>query len=249
MVANIAQRWAPKLGTSEITPSTYAVEHAVFREETAPYDAWQTLNGFHRWEIAVYEKRQLKYWPIDRSDYDWEVRLSDPGTTISLQGDDSQNLINGVIVRYTDLDTGYETRLSPESFPELKDNAPDNPVNLNGLSKYETLSLSSPTTQASAIQFGRVFLQEFNTAQSPGSITVTGHIRDRAGHWQQGWKVRASDRLIIADLPNDSVRVVGETDWNHDSKQLTISVDSTFKRLDAILARLGVAVEASGFHL
>jgi hypothetical protein len=45
------------------------------------------------------------------------------------------------------------------------------------------------------------------------------------------------------------VRVVGETDWNQDSKQLTIAVDSSFKRLEAILARLGVAIEASNLSL
>jgi len=42
----------------------------------------------------VYEKRRLEYRPIDLSDYDWEVRLSDPGTTVSLQGDDSAHLCN-----------------------------------------------------------------------------------------------------------------------------------------------------------
>jgi hypothetical protein len=111
------------------------------------------------------------------------------------------------------------------------------------------LSLSVPTTEEGALQIGRVYLNEFNQAKSPGSITFQGHLRDRAGHWQQGWKVRASDRLIISDLPNDRVRVVAETDWNHDSKQGTIAVDSSFKRLDAILARLGVQIEASGLSL
>jgi hypothetical protein len=249
MIANIAQRFAPKLDTSGIEQTTFVVPHASFLSDTLPYDAWQTLNAYHRWEMAVYEDRKLLYWPIDLGDWDWEVRLSDPGTTVSLQGDDSTHLCNGVVVSYTDLSTGYETRLSPDDFPELKDESPDNPANLAGRRLYTSMSISVPTTQAGALQMGRMFLAEFNQAQSPGSITITGHIRDRAGHWQQGWKVRASDRLIISDLPNDSVRVVGETEWNHDTKQLTIAVDSSFKRLDAILARLGVAVEASNLQL
>jgi hypothetical protein len=154
-----------------------------------------------------------------------------------------------VIVRYRDLSTGYDTRLTPESHAELQDPSPNNQATLNGLRLYTTLTLSEPTTEGAALQMGRAYLAEFNQAPAPGSITVTGHIRDRAGHWQQGWKVRASDRLIISDLPNDSVRVVGETEWNHDSKTLTIAVDSSFKRLDAVLARLGVAVEASNLSL
>lgn len=249
MMVDMAARWAPKLDTSGIQATTFPVPHASFLNETLPYDAWQTLNSYHRWEIAVYEKRRLDYYPIDLGDWDWDVRLSDPGTTVSLQGDDTANLCNGVVVRYRDLNTGYETRLTPEAFPELADLSPDNPANLNRLRLYTTLTLSEPTTQEGALQMGRVYLAEFNQAKAPGSITITGHIRDRAGHWQQGWKVRASDRLIISDLPNDSVRVVGETEWNHDSKTLTIAVDSSFKRLDAILARLGVAVEASNLQL
>ena len=249
MIRNIASRFATKLDTSGVQTTTFVVPQASFLSETLPYDAFQTLNTYHRFEMDVYEGRRLNYYPLDFSDYDWEIRHSDPGTTVTLQGDDTTNLCNGVVVRYRDLATGYETRLTPESHAELKDTSPDNPANLNALKLYTTLSLSIPTTELAALQIGRTYLAEFNQAQSPGSITVVGHIRDRAGHWQQGWKVRASDRLIISDLPNDSVRVVGETEWNHDSKTLTIAVDSSMKRLDAILARLGVAVEASNLQL
>lgn len=249
MMRHIAGLVAPKLDTSGIQATDYEVPHAAFLSETYAYDAWQTLNTYHRWEIDVYEKRRLNYYGIDLNDWDWEIRLSDPGTTVELQGDDSSNLCNGVIVRYRDLNTGYETRLTPEAFPELADGSPDNPANLNGLKLYTTLALSNPTDQKGAIQIGRTYLAEFNQAAAPGTITVAGHVRDRAGHWQQGWKVRSSDRLTITDMPNDRVRVVGETTWDHDTKLLTIAVDSSFKRLDAILARLGVAVEASGLSL
>jgi hypothetical protein len=249
MMVNIANRWAPKLDTGGVQATTLPIPQASFTDETLPYDSWQTLNAYHRWEIDVYEGRRLNFYPIDLSDWDWEVRLSDPGTTVTLQGDDSTTLCNGVIVRYTDLDTGYETRLTPDEFPELLDSSPDNPANLNDLRLYTTLTLTVPATQEVALQMGRIYLAEFNQAPATGSITIKGHIRDRAGHWQQGWKVRSSDRLIISDFPNDSVRVVGETSWDHDPKELTIAVDGSFKRLDAILARLGVAVEASNLSL
>jgi hypothetical protein len=250
MMRDIAQRFAPKLDTSGIEDTTYVVPHASFLDDIAPYDAWQTLNTYHRWEMAVYEGRKLLYYPLDLNDHDWEVRLSDDETVgSSLQGDDSTHLCNGVTVRYRDLGTGYETRLSPDDFPELKDESPDNPANLNGRKLYPTLVLSNPTDQAGAIQIGRVYLAEFNQALAPGTLTIKGHIRDAAGHWQPVWKVRAGDRLVIADLPNDRVRVVGETNYNHDSLTIEIGVDAGLKRLDAILARLGVAVEAANLSL
>ena len=249
MVKNIASRWAPKLDTSLVQQTTFPVPHASFTSDTYPYDACQSLNAYHRWELGVYEKRRLEYRPIDLSDWDWEIRTTDPGTTIQLQGDDASKLCNGVIVHYRDLASGYEKRITPATNSELADKTPDNPVNIAGLTIWPVLELSVPTTAEAAVQIGRVYLAEFNQAAAPGTITITGHVRDRAGHWQQGWKVRAGDRLTISDLPNETIRVVGETQWTHDSKQLTIAVDSSFKRLDAILARLGVAVESAGLKL
>lgn len=249
MLAYIAQRWASKLDTSGIQATTFPVPHASFLTDIYPYDAFLALNAYHRWELAVYEKRRLLYYPIDLTDWDWEIRLSDHGTGVKLQGDDITALANGVIVRYQDLNTGYETRLHPSQFPELRDENPDNPANKAGRQLYTTLPLSMPTTQEGAIQMGRAYLAEFNQPKAPGEINVMGHVRDRAGHWQPAWKVRAGDRLIISDLPNDRVRVVGETNWDHDAKTLRIAVESSFKQLDAIMARLNVALEASGLSL
>jgi hypothetical protein len=245
----IAGKYAPLLDTSGIQDTDFAVRHASFLSDTKPYDSWVTLNAFHRWELAVYEGRKLLYYPVDRNDYDWEVRRSDAGATVALQGEDSEHLCNGVIVRYTDLNTGYATRLSPDDFAELRDDSPENPVNQHGRHKYTSLELSAPMTQEAAIQVGRIYLAEFNEAQAPGTINLTGYVRDRAGHWQQGWKVRAGDRLIISDLPNDRVRIVGETEWNHDAKTLRLAVDSSFKELDAILARMGMELEAANLSL
>lgn len=249
MMANIASRFAPKLDTSGIQDTTFIVPQASFLTDTFPYDAWQTLNAYHLWEMDVFEKRRLNYYPINLTDWDWEVRLSDPGTTVSLQGDDLTTLANGVIVRYTDLATGYETRLTPDEYPELKDTSPNNPANENGEQLYTPLSLSVPTTKEGAIQIGRAYLAEFNQPKAPGTITVKGHIRDRAGHWRPGWMVRSSDRLIISDMPNDRVRVVHEASWDHETKTVKIAVDSTIKELDAILARFGIALEAANLNL
>lgn len=249
MVIDFLSRFAPLLDTSGIQATDFVVPQAAFLDDISPFDAWQKLNAYHRWEMAVYEERKALYWPIDLNDYDWEVRLSDFGTSTSLQGDDASVLCNGVTVRYTDLDTGYETRLSPATYSELRDDSPNNPYNIHGRPNYQPLSLSAPTTKEGAIQIARAYLAEFNRPKAPGTITVNGHIRDRAGHWQQGWKVKSSDRVIIADMPNDGVRVVGETDWDHDAKNLRIAVDSNFKQLDAILARQDAAIEASGISL
>lgn len=249
MMIDIAHRFAPLLDTSGVQPNNYIVSQASFLDETFPYDAWLALNAYSRWELNVYEGRRLNYYPMDLSDWDWEIRLSDPGVTSQLQGDDVSALCNGVIVRYTSLETGLETRITPEEASELTDPSPDNPANRASRKIWPTLNLSIPVKREDAVQMGRAYLAEFNQAKSPGTINVVGHVRDRAGHWQPAWKVRAGDRISITDLPNESVRVVGETKWDHDTKTLSIAVDSSFKAVDAIMARLALAVEASNVSL
>jgi hypothetical protein len=77
-----------------------------------------------------------------------------------------------------------------------------------------------------ALQFGRMKLADSNQAKEAGTITVQGHIRDRAGHWQPVWKVRAGDTVAITDFPNARPRLIVETSYDHSSYTLNMSVDS-----------------------
>lgn len=246
VIKYIAKKYCPMLNTRGVQATTWPIPHLVFKDPTDPYDAFLAVNAYHLWELGVWENKTLTFGPTDRTDYDWEVRLSDFGVTVNLQGDSTEDLANGIIVDFADVATGSKVTLFPDSTVELQDPSQENPATRHGLQRWTKISLSSPTTGAAAIQIGRAALAEFNAPKAPGTITVTGHVRDRAGHWQPGWKVRAGDMVAITDHPNDSPRLVTETAWNHDSKQLTITVDSSAKRLDAVLDRIGLALTAGG---
>jgi len=242
----IAGHYCPKLDVAGIIDTQWPIPHLVFKEPTDPYDAFLALNAFHLWEIGVWENKTLTFAPADRTDYDWEVRLSDFGVTVDLQGDTTEDLANGIIVEFANVTTGGRDIITPDTVPELADTNPDNPVNSHTLTRWAKLSLSSPATAEAAAQIGKTALAEFNSPKAPGTITIVGHLKDRAGHWQQGWKVRAGDTIAITDHPNDSPRLITETSWNQDSKQLTVTVDSAAKRLDAVLDRIGLALTAGG---
>ncbi|MDP9117158.1 MAG: hypothetical protein M3O28_07855 [Actinomycetota bacterium] len=245
VIKDICSRFCPNINATAITPTTFVIPHLSFLTDTDPYDAFLEVNKYHRFGLEVYEKRSLRFSPLDFTDWDWEVRASDLGTSFQLQGDDVQHLVNGVVVHYRDLLTGRDTRLHPATYTALKDPNPNNPATVAGVNRYTSLTLSAPTTQAGALQIGAAFLAEFVQVMAPGTITVTGHIRDRAGHFQQVWKVRAGDRVAITDSPNDRPRLIVETDYSHDAKTLNMSVDASFKKLDAVLDRINVALQAS----
>lgn len=246
VISNIAGRFCPRLNTRGVQATGWPIPHLVFKDQTDPYDAFLAVNAYHLWELAVWEDKTLTFGPIDRTDYDWEVRLSDNGVDVDLQGDSTEDLANGIIVEFTDVATGARDVLTPDVSADLVDLSNANPANQHGLTVWTKIALSIPTTAEAALQIGRTALAEFNAPKAPGTIRVKGHIRDRAGHWQQAWKVRAGDMISITDHPNDAPRLVTETGWNHEAKELTVTVDSTAKRLDAVLDRIGVALTAAG---
>lgn len=247
VLKDIVRRFCPKLNTDGVRDTSYPIRHLKFADSTFPYDAALLINGYHLWNLGVWERKTVHYEPFDLTDYDWEVRLSDPGVRVQLHGDTTETLANGIEVTYVDALTGKPARLTPDDTPELADTSVENEANRHGLQVWTQIDISSPIPTEDAIQLGRVALAEFNQPKAPGTITVTGgYIRDRAGHWQQGWKVRAGQRVAIVDHPNSRPRLIVEPSWDDATKTLTIPTDSTLKRLDAILDRFGTALGAAG---
>jgi hypothetical protein len=107
VITNIASRFCPKLSTTGVQATTFPIPHLVFKDPTDPYDAFLDVNKYHLWDLGVWENKTLTFRPNDLSDYDWEIRLSDLGTTIDLQGDSADDLANGIVVNYTDVATGH----------------------------------------------------------------------------------------------------------------------------------------------
>ncbi len=247
VIENLAGRFCPQLDTSGVQQTSYVIQHLAFKDPTFPFDAFLEVNKYHLWQLAVWENRRLVFAPYDLTDYDWEIRTDDPGTTFSPQGPSVDDLCSGIAVTYQDALTGTQNRLTPDAFPaDLATTDPENPWRKHGVDHWEEITLSTPTIQAQALQLGRAALAEKNTPKTPGTITVQGYIRDRQGHQQPVWKVRAGDTISVTNFPNDSPRLIVETDYNDESKEISLSIDRPFAMLDAYLDRVGVALSARG---
>lgn len=249
VMRDIAGRFCPKLSTAGIQATSYAIPHLVFRDLTHPYDAFLEVNKYHLWDFAVWENKTLYYQPLDFTDYDWEIRLDDHDypASVNLQGDSTQDLANGVTVQYQDVLTGVQNLLLPTDYADLQDTAVDNPFTTHGYDGWTNYQLSVPTTQDAALQIGRAALAEFNQPLAPGTITIGPHVRDRAGHAQPAWKVRAGQRVAITSSTSlsDRPRMISETTYDHDSRQVSITLDGGVKRLDAVVDRITTALQAA----
>jgi hypothetical protein len=245
ILTDIAERFVPQLDTSDVQENQTLIAQCRY-ESMLPHDAWLDLNKYAQWELGVWENKRLEFRQADLTDYDWEVRLSDPGTTTTLQGDDASNLRNGIMVQYTEAGSGKQVTLSPDDHPELRDDSVENPANTWGRRKWGApYALSHPCSEDMALTAGQIKLADDNQPREAGDVTVTGHIRDRAGHWQPYWKPRAGQTVAITDFPNARPRRIAATSVNHDSFSMTISVDSTLSDAEAFLDLYGAQLAAA----
>jgi hypothetical protein len=142
------------------------------------------------------------YRPYDLTDYDWEIRTDDPGVTFSPQGPSTDSLFNGIGVTYTDPLTGAQDRLTPETTSTLEDTSTDEPVERRTASTTGMRSRSRRRrSRRRRLLLGVAALADRNRPKTPGTITATGYIRDRAGNPQPVWKVRAGDTIAITNFP------------------------------------------------
>jgi hypothetical protein len=246
VMRDIVSRWCPQLDTSGIEDTSYVIGQLAFHDRTFPFDAFLELNKYHLWHLGVWENKRLDFRPYDLTDYDWEIRTDDPGTTFSPQGPSTDTLFNGITVQYQDILTGTTNVLTPDTNPELADTSSTNPWNQHGVDHWDEITLTTPDTEAGAAYLGVAALADRNTPKTPGTITVRGYIRDRAGNDQPAWKPRAGDTISITNFPNDSPRLIVETDYNDEDKSLRIAVDRPFALLEAYVDRVNNALGARG---
>lgn len=247
VMRDIAGRWCPQLDTSGVQDTSYVIQHLAFKDRTFPYDAFLELNKFHLWHLAVWENRTLHFRPYDLSDYDWEIRTDDPGTTFAPVGPTTDDLFNGIVVTYTDVLTGTVNVLTPDDEDDLRDTSESNPWNQAGIDHWDEIELSTPTVEAQALQIGRAALGDRNRPKTAGTITVRGYIRDRAGIDQPVWKVRAGDVICVTSF-NEINRLIVETDYDDETKTLRVAVDFPFQTLEALFDRQQSALTARGLR-
>lgn len=246
IIANIAERFCPLLNTDGVETNDYVVQHCAYRDLTFPYDAFTDLNKYALWHLGVWDNRTLTFRPYDFTTYDWEVRTDDPGTTFSPQGPSTESLFNGMQVTYTDPLTGVVDVLSPDDHAELRDDSSANPWNAHSRDHWGQIAISTPVLAAQALELGAAALGDANRPKTPGTLTVSGQIKDGAGNWQPVSKIRAGQMISVTNFPNDDPRLIVETDYDAENGVATLAIDKPFALLDAYLDRQSNALQAAG---
>lgn len=253
IVEDVVSRAAPLLDTSDIDTNTIVIPHCVFEQSTAS-DALLSLNNYAQWDWGVYENRRFFFRAPDPDRLTWIVRLSE-GTGLGLEGEQADDVYNGVIVKFTDALTGQTKVYGPTgaAFADftddsLADTSADNPANQAGIPrKWGVLDMGSTvTTQAGALTIGQAWLGEKSLPQRRGTVTVKGWAHHPTAGLRPAWAIRAGDFVRIEDHPADVPRKIIATSYDHQSRTNTLTVGNTSHKIDAILELFGARLVGLG---
>jgi len=240
LLANFAPKieWAGEENQFVLTQCTW------HDSPSTPYDAIQQLNNLVLWETNIWEDRKFYFEPADLTKADWQIRTTDPGVSVQFQGDSIESFANGVIVTYSDF-FGHTYTLYPDEHVELQDENENNAATRRGEELWIPYTIPWQCLEAEALQFGRAYLAENNRPKRPGSFTVQGYIQDAGGHWRQPWQLRNSQTIAVMDDQYEGEpRLITATSYDAESNTVTITVDAPPQRIEAIVARQQLALEA-----
>jgi hypothetical protein len=253
VVADIIRRAAPNLryttgAGGSIEPTTFVIPHLAFLDPVTAEDALLAVNKYHLYEWGVYDDRLFFFRPADSTRLCWETRI-DEGAHIDLEGDQADDVYNGIFVTYQHFDGTSKTVGPPGSGADatstaLQDTSADNPINAHGYRRrWAKIEISTPTDENGAIALGTVWLNELLLPARRGTIKLADTVRHPTiSAPQPAWRPRAGDWIKITDHPADVPRRIIQTGYENESRTATIDVGNDIHKMDAIMERMGVGL-------
>jgi hypothetical protein len=246
IMENVIATYYPKL-TWAGEANGFVVEQATWHDSpTDGYEVLKQMNNLALWELNCWEERTIHWEPADLTTIDWQFKTTDPGVKTNFEGDSIEDIANGCSVHFTDA-AGVPHTLWPNEYEALRDEDPNNPYNQHGENGWTDCDVPYQCSLTEALQFGKVYLEEYNRPKRPGSFTISGgYIKDSAGHWHAGFDVRNGQSCGVMDKMDDEPRLITATQWDDTAKTLTITVDAPEQLIEALIARQELARTVKG---
>jgi hypothetical protein len=251
VVPHAIAQWAPLLSTTgeSIQPTGYVLPQLAFYEATTALAIVEECNRPHLYEYAVWDDRVFWFYQRGTVGRRWRVRSG--AAQLEETGPQLDRLWNLIIIRYQDVD-GTTRTVGPVGSgcdvedDVLRDTDPENPATKLGIVRAQVLDMGTGVSGL-AIEVGRQFLEKSKLLDQSGRCQLVGTVIDDRGVERPASQVRGGDLLSVVDSADPSYRRIVRCEYSHDTRTATVDLDAPPEGLDALLARLGLALAGSGF--
>jgi hypothetical protein len=248
IVAYAISRWAPLLNfsvgpTGTLQRSSFVIPHLTFYEPTTVKEMLTQAIRFGLPDWAVWDDRTFYLHPRGARGRKWRFRVG-PGQ-LQETGQAMDRVWNGILVRYQDVDGTTRVVGPPGSGADVEDSAllvtdPLNAANLAGIRRWDMLDMGKVSVSGSAIEVGRIFLEQANLLDRSGQAVSVGYAMDDRGILRPASQIRAGDGAVFVDAADSSERRIVRVQYDHSTRTASLDLDAPPEGLDAIQERLAV---------
>ena len=241
--------------TSEsVESSSEIIRHLAFREDTPIPSVIEQVTAIGSSTIqpndwGVYEDKTFFWRTPGTYGRTWHVRR-DPVATPTSDGPQADQRVAGIKVVYSDA-SGRERSVGPvgsnadTETNDLLSIDPDNPATqIPGA--FEVVNVGLVPLEQSAINIGKLILNERNALRWRGSVELQGEATDENGNRYPVALVRAGDTIVIEDDADTTPRTINSTSYTHSDLRLTANVGARPDTLESLLGRLAAVTELFG---
>lgn len=249
MLAHALTRAAPKLNFTtgpdgSIQRPPLVVSQAAYHDPGSVEPVVLDLNKYVLYEWGVGPRKTFFFRQTDPDRLCWEARL-DRGIHLALEGDDSEHVYNGAIVKYALPDGTRRIAGPPGSGFDvesalLANTDPANPVTSHGYRRYAELEVQFPLLDTYAPSLGAAYLFQANLPARSGTIDLVWEVEHPRKGMRPVREVLAPDYIRLSDHPADVPRRIISTSYSEDGRQCSVTVGNDMNTVDAILEQLGV---------
>jgi hypothetical protein len=241
--------------TSEsVESSSEIIRHLAFREDTPIPSVIEQVTAIGSSTIqpidwGVYEDKTFFWRTPGTYGRTWHVRRDQVATPTS-DGPQADQRVAGIKVIYSDA-SGRERSVGPvgsnadTETNDLLSIDPDNPASqIPGA--FEVVNVGLVPLEQSAINIGKLILNERNALRWRGSVELQGEATDENGNRYPVALVRAGDTIVIEDDADTTPRTINSTSYTHSDLRLTANVGARPDTLESLLGRLAAVTELFG---
>lgn len=252
ILAYAVPKWAPRLRvTSEsIEETSYVISQLAIYEAGNLQALIDDVTKYGLEDYAVWDDRTFWLYQRGTVGKSWVARVGP--SKLRQAGPSSERLWNAVTVRYRDVDGATRTVGPPGSgcdFEDvsLRDDDPENEANKLGITRMAPpLDMGGVSVPGAALIVGGRFLEEARQLDQSGNAELVGTVFDDRGIEHPASAVRGGDTIRFVDARDPSPRRIVRASYSTDTLTATVDLDAPPEGMDAVLARLGLAVQGVG---